>query len=39
MLAPLLPLLAFFFAPPETCTLSGTVVNSITGAPLNKAII
>ncbi len=36
MLALSVLLLAFFFAPPETCTLSGTVVNSVTGAPLNK---
>jgi uncharacterized surface anchored protein len=36
MLALSVLLLAFFFAPPETCSLSGTVVNSVTGAPLNK---
>jgi hypothetical protein len=36
MLAISVLLLAFFFAPPETCTLSGTVINSVTGAPLNK---
>src|SRR5262245_53564761 len=40
VLAGFIALLAFFFAPQdrpaEKCTLSGSVVDSVTGAPLNK---
>jgi hypothetical protein len=39
-MSPLIPLLAFLLnpqdKPPEMCTISGTVVDALTGQPLNK---